>query len=71
MKFIEQKLPGVFLIQPTPFEDERGIFRRHFCAAEFAEHGIAHDVKQANVSENRTRVHVARISLSAGASWRG
>jgi hypothetical protein len=33
MKFIEQKLPGVFLIQPTPFEDERGIFRRHFCAA--------------------------------------
>ena len=53
MKFVEQKLPGVFVIQPTPFEDERGIFRRHFCALEFSEHGIAHDVRQANVSENR------------------
>ena len=53
MNFVEQALPGVFLIQPTPFEDERGIFRRHFCSREFADHGIAHDVKQANVSENR------------------
>lgn len=53
MKFIEQNLRGVFLIQPAPFEDERGIFRRHFCSREFAEHGIAHEVKQANVSENR------------------
>ena len=53
MKFIEQKIGGVFLIQPTPFADERGMFRRHFCSREFAEHGIAANVKQANVSENR------------------
>lgn len=52
MKFTGQKLPGVFLIQPTPFQDDRGIFRRHFCEREFAEHGIANGVKQANVSEN-------------------
>ena len=53
MKFIEQSLPGVFLIEPEPFVDERGVFRRHFCQKEFAEHGIASDVQQANVSENK------------------
>jgi dTDP-4-dehydrorhamnose 3,5-epimerase len=52
MKFIEQKIKGVFLIEPTPFKDERGIFRRHFCFKEYGENGIADTVKQANVSEN-------------------
>lgn len=53
MKFYSQGLPGVFLIEPTPFVDDRGMFRRHFCLDEFAQHGIVADVKQANVSENR------------------
>ena len=52
MKFIEQKLKGVYIIEPTPFTDERGVFRRHFCYEEFGNHGIASHVKQANVSEN-------------------
>jgi dTDP-4-dehydrorhamnose 3,5-epimerase len=52
MKFHPQELPGVFLIEPNPFRDDRGVFRRHFCAKEFAQHGIASNVEQANVSEN-------------------
>ncbi len=52
MKFIPQKLNGVYLIEPTPFTDERGVFRRHFCYKEFSAHGIADVVKQTNVSEN-------------------
>ena len=52
MKFIEQKLKGVFLIESEPFIDDRGAFRRHFCQKEFSEHGISNIVKQANVSEN-------------------
>ena len=52
MKFHEQKIKGVFLIEPTPFEDERGVFRRHFCASEFSQDGIASSVIQSNVSEN-------------------
>jgi dTDP-4-dehydrorhamnose 3,5-epimerase len=52
MKFIPQKLPGVWLIEPTPFKDERGVFRRNFCAREFAAHGIASHVLQSNISEN-------------------
>ena len=55
MKFISQKIPGVFIIEPTPFADERGIFRRHFCAREFKEHGIVADISQCNVSENKFR----------------
>ena len=52
MKFYEQKLKGVFLIKPTPFKDERGVFRRHFCAEELSKHNIVTDVCQSNVSEN-------------------
>jgi len=53
MKFIEQKLPGVFLIESEPFVDDRGSLRRHFCRQEFAENGITIDIAQCNVSENK------------------
>ena len=52
MNFIEQKIKGVFLIEPSSFVDDRGIFRRHFCFNEFSQNGITDKVKQANVSEN-------------------
>jgi dTDP-4-dehydrorhamnose 3,5-epimerase len=52
MKFTAQKIKGVYVIEPTPFSDERGVFRRHFCFNEFGTNGIADVVKQANVSEN-------------------
>ena len=54
MKFTELALPGVWLIEPNPHSDERGVFRRHFCAHEFEDHGLAPAVAQANVSENPT-----------------
>ena len=40
MKFYEQSLDGVFLVEPEPFGDERGIFRRHFCENEFSKNGF-------------------------------
>ena len=52
MKFHPQKLSGVFLIEPTPFKDDRGVFRRHYCDQELSKHGIVTDVRQCNVSEN-------------------
>lgn len=55
MKFYEQNLPGVFVIEPEPFIDERGVFRRHFCEREFKAHNICFDIKQCNVSENKFR----------------
>lgn len=53
MKFVEQKISKVFLIEPDPFIDNRGLFRRHFCMKEFAENGIELEIKQCNVSENK------------------
>jgi dTDP-4-dehydrorhamnose 3,5-epimerase len=53
MKFHEQKLAGVYLIEPAPFKDDRGVFRRHFCDKEFSEHNIVKNVRQSNVSENK------------------
>lgn len=54
MKFSELALAGVWLIEPEPHRDARGVFRRHFCAREFEGHGLASTVAQANVSENPT-----------------
>ena len=52
MKFISQLISDVYLIQPALHEDERGVFRRSFCAEEFKINGIKFDVKQGNISEN-------------------
>jgi len=52
MKFFEQKIKGVFIIEAESVIDDRGIFRRQFCEKEFADHGIANNISQANISEN-------------------
>lgn len=59
MKFDELPIRGAWFISPELVADERGVFRRHFCAAEFAAHGIAVSVAQGNVSEN-PRLHTLR-----------
>lgn len=53
MKFFEQDVSGVFIIEPESFIDERGIFRRHFCEKEFNAHNLVTTIKQCNVSENK------------------
>lgn len=53
MKFNKQKIEGVVLIEPEPFVDDRGVFRRHFCEREFAAQGIVTEIRQCNVSENK------------------
>ncbi len=55
MNFLEQDLQGVYLISPEPFEDERGVFRRHFCKKEFASKNLFSDIKQTNISENKKK----------------
>lgn len=52
MKFIELGLAGVWLIEPELVFDDRGTFRRTFCAAEFAANGLDSAAVQGNVSEN-------------------
>src|SRR3989338_1168143 len=52
MKFVEVGLPGVWLIEPEVFTDERGAFHRSFCAREFEQQGLVPTVVQGNISEN-------------------
>ena len=59
MKFREQKLQGVYLIEPEPHEDKRGMLRRHFCQQEFSKYDLMTEIKQCNISENQ-RKHTLR-----------
>jgi dTDP-4-dehydrorhamnose 3,5-epimerase len=50
MRFYEIELHGAFLIELDRIEDERGFFARAYCAHEFASHGLAPRMVQANLS---------------------
>ena len=50
MIFNETPLAGVYLIDLEKRGDERGFFSRAFCEREFAEHGLATRIVQANNS---------------------
>lgn len=52
MKFAHQKIDGLVLIAPEIFTDNRGAFRRNFCAKELKEYGLGFTVCQGNISEN-------------------
>jgi dTDP-4-dehydrorhamnose 3,5-epimerase len=53
MIFKETELAGAFVVELDKHADERGFFARTWCAREFAEHGLAPELAQANVSYNR------------------
>jgi dTDP-4-dehydrorhamnose 3,5-epimerase len=48
--FTETPLPGAYVIDLERRGDTRGFFARTFCAREFAEHGLATDFVQGNMS---------------------
>lgn len=49
MRFTETEIASVWVIDPTPREDDRGRFFRAWCSQEFAEHGINFLPVQANM----------------------
>jgi dTDP-4-dehydrorhamnose 3,5-epimerase len=55
MNFIPSDIPGVFIIEPEPKSDERGMFARTWCRRDFAERGLAADWVQSSVSFNPLR----------------
>jgi dTDP-4-dehydrorhamnose 3,5-epimerase len=55
VKFTETPLPGAFVIDIDPVEDERGFFARTFCRQEFEARGLNPDLVQCNVSSNRRK----------------
>jgi len=55
MIFTETALEGVFVIDPEPARDERGMFARTWCQKEFQEQGLAVTWVQSSVSVNTHR----------------
>lgn len=53
MKFSSTKLPGVMLVEPRVFEDERGFFFESFHKRLFDEQGISLEFVQDNHSRSR------------------
>jgi dTDP-4-dehydrorhamnose 3,5-epimerase len=49
MHFTETEIPGAWVIDPDPHEDDRGRFMRAWCAREFAAHGLDFLPVQANM----------------------
>ena len=56
MRFIETSLPGVILIEPKVFEDDRGFFMETYHLARFRENGIPDVFVQDNHSSSNRGV---------------
>src|SRR5882757_5707724 len=52
MRFIQTKVEGAWVIEPTPHEDDRGHFFRAWCSKEFSDHRIQFQPVQANMGFN-------------------
>jgi dTDP-4-dehydrorhamnose 3,5-epimerase len=52
MKVTQQKIPGLYIIEPVVHQDERGMFLRSFCKESLAENGVRFDALQGNISVN-------------------
>jgi dTDP-4-dehydrorhamnose 3,5-epimerase len=55
MIFTETDLPGAFVVDVEPREDERGFFARAFCQHEFEDHGLKPLIAQANLAYNHRK----------------
>jgi dTDP-4-dehydrorhamnose 3,5-epimerase len=53
MRIVDTPLPGVYVIEPEPNEDERGLFARVLDGEEFARRGLLVPSTQWSVSFNR------------------
>ena len=48
-------IPGAYLVELQPRQDERGFFARSWCAREFSERGLEERLAQCNISFNDRR----------------
>ena len=55
MRFIDTGLPGAFVVDVEPVEDERGLFARSWCTREFEAHGLNPRLVQCSVSLNHRK----------------
>jgi dTDP-4-dehydrorhamnose 3,5-epimerase len=80
VKVLETELPGVLLVEPKIFGDDRGFFLETFHAGRYAEHGIPPNFVQDNMSRSakgtlrglhlqEPRAQGKLVQVLAGAIW--
>lgn len=70
MIFTETTLKDVFLIDPEPVRDERGMFARTWCQREFEAHGISARWVQSSISVNRQKGTMRGLHYKSNAEVR-
>lgn len=65
MRFVETELPGAWLVEPEPHEDERGLFARTHDEDLFAARGLVARFRQSSVSFNTRRGTVRGMHYAA------
>lgn len=65
MRFVEIGIEGAMVIEPAPYQDERGRFMRGWCAREFADHYIDFVPVQANLGFSKTKGTVRGLHYQA------
>ena len=55
MTVLQTDIPGVLLIKPSIFRDDRGAFLESFSARRYQDHGITRDWVQDNLSTTSVR----------------
>ena len=65
MVFTETGLPGVFVVDIEPRVDERGLFARSWCRAEFEAHGLDGRLVQCSISRSDHRLTLRGLHYQA------
>ena len=66
MKFIKTKIKNLYIINPEPYIDRRGSFRRNFCKKEFQQEKINFNIKQTNISQNKFKYTLRGFHFQKG-----
>jgi dTDP-4-dehydrorhamnose 3,5-epimerase len=71
MKFTETKIAGVFILDPTRFEDHRGFFAPAFSSREFGERGMDAQFVETNISYSLRRGTIRGMHYQAAPHGQG
>lgn len=65
MLFSQSPIPGVWIVEPTPHQDNRGHFFRAWCSQEFTDHGIQFHPVQSNMGFSTQRGTIRGMHFQA------
>jgi dTDP-4-dehydrorhamnose 3,5-epimerase len=69
MRFLEQPLAGVYLIECDTLSDDRGSFTRAWMPDEFAAHGLSTDIAQCMFAFNHHKGTIRGMHWQADPMW--